>query len=59
MERVDLNQIITEVTIALKTDKSLDNLIAKYGEDRIADAMVFITYQEQELVMELEEDDYE
>jgi hypothetical protein len=52
-----LNNIITEVAIALKQDKSLDKLIEKYGEEKIADAMVFITYQQQQDVVE-QEDDY-
>ncbi len=52
---VDFNDIITEVAIALKTDKSIDKLIEKYGEEKVADAMVFITYQQQETI-EIEED---
>lgn len=51
-----LNQIITEVSIALKTDKSIDKLVEKYGEEQVADAMVFITYEQQEKIIEYEED---
>jgi hypothetical protein len=53
---MDLNQIITEVTIAIKLDKSLDKLIEKYGEEQINDAMTFIAYDKQELI-EIEEDE--
>jgi hypothetical protein len=48
----NLNDIITEVTIALKTNKSLDKLIEKYGNENIADAIVFITYEQQEILKE-------
>lgn len=51
----DLNQIITEVAIAIKSDKSLDNLISKYGEEKIADALQFIAFEQQE-ILEMEED---
>ena len=55
----ELNNIITEVTIALKQDKSLSKLIEKYGEEKIADAMVFINHEKLEEIYETEEDDYE
>lgn len=55
MERITLNQIITETVIALKTDKSLDKLIEKYSEEQVADALQFITYEQQEII-EMEED---
>lgn len=51
----DLNKIITEVAIALKTDKSLINLVNLYGEEAIADALQFITYEKRETI-EYEED---
>lgn len=54
----NLNQIITEVAIVLKSDKSLNPLIEKYGEDKVSEAMVFIAYEEKE-ILELEEDYYE
>lgn len=50
-----LNQVITEVALALRTDRSLDKLIEKHGEERIADALQFITYEQKETV-EMEED---
>jgi len=51
----NLNQIITEVAIVLKSDKSLNPLIEKYGEEKISEAMVFIAYEERE-ILEYEED---
>jgi hypothetical protein len=49
---MDINQIITEVAIALKTDKSLDKLIVKYGEDDVNTAMHCIAFEEQEDLVE-------
>jgi hypothetical protein len=54
---MDINEIITEVAIALKQDKSLDNLIAKYGEDDVNMAMHCIAFEEKEDLVE--EDFYE
>jgi len=51
----NLNNIITEVAIAIKTDRSLDKLMEKYGEEQVADALQFITYEQQEII-EVEED---
>lgn len=49
---MDINQIITECAIALKTDKSLDKLIAKYGEDDINTAMHCIAFDDREDLVE-------
>lgn len=49
---MDINEIITEVAIALKQDKSLDNLIAKYGEDDVNMAMHCIAFEEKEDLVE-------
>lgn len=54
---MDINQVITEVAIALKQDKSLSKLIAKYGEDDVNMAMHCIAFDEQEDLVE--EDFYE
>lgn len=50
-----LNDIITIVAIALKKGESLEPLIAKYGNEMIADAMQFIEYNQREQI-EIEED---
>lgn len=50
-----LNDIITIVAIALKKGESLEPLIAKYGNEIIADAMQFINYEQREQI-EIEED---
>ncbi len=50
-----LNQIITEVAIALKQNKDLSELELKYGSENIADAIQFIQYEQRE-ILELEED---
>lgn len=52
---VNLNQIITEVAIALKQNKDLSELELKYGSENIADAIQFIQYDNRETV-EMEED---
>jgi len=57
MARINLNDVIAEVSIALKTDKSLTPIIAKYGNETVGEAMQFITYQKQEVLEE--EEDYE
>ena len=49
---MDINQIITECAIALKTDKSLNKLIEKYGEDDVNTAMHCIAFQDQEDLVE-------
>jgi len=54
---MDINQVITECAIALKTDKSLDKLIAKYGEDDVNMAMHCIAFDDREDLVE--EDFYE
>lgn len=50
-----LNDIITIVAITLKKGESLEPLIAKYGNEMIADAMQFINYENRE-ILEPEED---
>lgn len=54
---IDLNQIIAELSMAIKLDRSLDPIIAKYGNETVGEAMQFINYQEQEIIEE--EEDYE
>jgi hypothetical protein len=54
---IDLNQVIAEISIAMKLDKSLDPIIAKYGNETVGEAMQFINYQEQEIIEQ--EEDYE
>ncbi len=50
-----LNDLITIVAIAMKKGKSLEPLIEKYGNEMIADALVFIEYNQREQI-EIEED---
>ena len=50
-----LNDIITIVAIAIKKREPLEPLIEKYGNEMIADALVFIKYDQREQI-EIEED---
>jgi histone H3/H4 len=50
-----LNDLITIVAIHLKSNKPIQELIDKYGEEMIADAMQFVMYDKRETV-EIEED---
>jgi hypothetical protein len=53
--QVDLNQIIAELSIALKLDKSIDKIIERHGSEVVAEAMQFISFEEREFP-EIEED---
>ena len=50
-----LNDLITIVAISMKKGESLEFLIEKYGNEMIADALVFIEYNQREQI-EIEED---
>jgi hypothetical protein len=52
---VDLNEVIAVISIAMKLDKSLDPIIAKYGNEVVGEAMQFIQFENQD-VPEIEED---
>lgn len=53
--KVDLNQVITELSIVLSKDLPLTNIIKKYGNETIGEAMQFIKYEQREQI-EMEED---
>lgn len=53
--KVDLNQVITELSIVLSKDLPLTNIIKKYGNETIGEAMQFIKYEQREQI-ETEED---
>jgi hypothetical protein len=55
MGKVDLNQVIAELSIAMKLDRSFDPIIAKYGNEVVGEAMQFIQFENQD-VPEIEED---
>ena len=55
MGKVDLNQVIAELSIAMKLDRSLDPIIARYGVETVGEAMQFIQFENQD-VPEIEED---
>lgn len=55
MGKVDLNQVIAELSIAMKLDRSFDPIIAKYGVEIVGEAMQFIQFENQD-VPEIEED---
>lgn len=50
-----LNDLITIVAIHLKSNKPIQELIDKYGEEMVADAMQFVMYNKRETI-EIEED---
>jgi hypothetical protein len=50
-----LNELITIVAIHLKSNKPIQELIDKYGEEMVADAMQFVMYNKRETI-EIEED---
>jgi hypothetical protein len=50
-----LNDIITIVAITIKKGESLEPLIEKYGNEMIADALIFIEHGQREQI-EIEED---
>ena len=52
--KVDLNQVITELSIVLSKDLPLTNIIKKYGNETIGEAMQFIKYEQREQI-EMEE----
>ena len=49
-----INELITIVAIHLKSNKPIQELINKYGEEMIADAMQFVMYDKRETI-EIEE----
>lgn len=51
-----INQVILELSIALKKSLPIDDLITKYGIEMISDAMTFIEYDNREQI-EIEEDE--
>lgn len=51
-----INQVILELSIALKKSLPIDDLITKYGIEMISDAMTFIEYDSREQI-EIEEDE--
>jgi hypothetical protein len=55
MGKVDLNQVIAELSIAMKLDRSFDPIIARYGIETGGEAMQFIQFENQD-VPEIEED---
>lgn len=52
---VDLNEVIAVISIAMKLDRSLEPIIAKYGSETVGEAMQFIQFENQD-VPEIEED---
>lgn len=51
-----INQVILELSIALKKSLPIDDLITKYGIEMVSDAMTFIEYDSREQI-EIEEDE--
>lgn len=51
-----INQVILELSIALKKSLPIDDLITKYGLEMVSDAMTFIEYDSREQI-EIEEDE--
>jgi hypothetical protein len=51
-----INQVILELSIALKKSLPIDDLIIKYGIEMVSDAMTFIEYNNREQI-EIEEDE--
>jgi hypothetical protein len=51
-----INQVILELSIALKKSLLIDDLITKYGIEMVSDAMTFIEYNSREQI-EIEEDE--
>jgi hypothetical protein len=51
-----INQVILELSIALKKSLPIDDLIIKYGIEMVSDAMTFIEYNSREQI-EIEEDE--
>jgi hypothetical protein len=51
-----INQVILELSIALKKSLPIDDLIIKYGIEMVSDAMTFIEYDSREQI-EIEEDE--
>jgi hypothetical protein len=55
MGKVDLNQVIAELSVALKLDRSINKIIERHGPEAVAEAMQFISFEEREFP-EIEED---
>ncbi|MEI6797859.1 MAG: hypothetical protein WCO04_01420 [Pseudomonadota bacterium] len=51
-----INEVILELSIALKKSLPIDNLITKYGIEIVSDAMLFIEHDNKETI-EIEEDE--